>query len=183
MRPRPRASWPPPHALAPFRACTPLAHFTLLICTLSRATLPFLSPCAHPGCSAAAHRNPPPVPRPPSSPCCARCLGEFCLTVSNSRHLSVRPQPLWFARSTLTGVFSRAAGVRQSRPEASPHPRRLPSTSEFALEVSNISMPLFHKVLPQCPRNSSLELIHVAVRLSHLVSRHPVPPCLYCARD
>jgi hypothetical protein len=34
---------PPPHSLDPFRARTPLAHFPLLICALSRAPSPSLS--------------------------------------------------------------------------------------------------------------------------------------------
>jgi hypothetical protein len=59
----------------------------------------------HPGSSAAAHRSLSSVLRPPSSPRHARCLGEFRLAVSNSVHPSVHPQPLWSARSVLTGVF------------------------------------------------------------------------------
>jgi hypothetical protein len=43
-RPRPHIFWPPPHALDPFRDRTPLAHFPLLICALSRAPSPSLSP-------------------------------------------------------------------------------------------------------------------------------------------
>jgi hypothetical protein len=45
-RPRPRVFQLPPHALGPFRARTPLAHFPLLICAPSRAPSPSLSPCA-----------------------------------------------------------------------------------------------------------------------------------------
>jgi hypothetical protein len=141
----------------PFRAHTPLAHFPMLICALIRALLPSLSPCAHPGSSAAAHRSPPSVLWPPSNPHRARCLGEFCLAVSNSRHLSIRPQPIWFSWSALTGVISRAVGVRRRRPEASPHPRRLPSTPEFGLKVSNLPAPLFLCLLPWSSRDCSPE--------------------------
>jgi hypothetical protein len=46
-RPRPRISWPPLHALNPFRARTSLTHSPLLICALSRALSLSLSHPAH----------------------------------------------------------------------------------------------------------------------------------------
>jgi hypothetical protein len=99
----------------------------LLICALSQA----LSPCARPGSSSAAHRSPPPVLRPPSSPCHARCLGEFCLTVSNSGHFSDCPQSLWFARSAFTGVFP----VQPESTIVDPRLPRVPAVTQAPLSL------------------------------------------------
>jgi hypothetical protein len=87
----------------PFKAPTPLAHFPLLICTLSRAPSPSLSPNT---CVQVAPMLLTVVRCPFYGPRRSRCLSEFRLAVSNSGHLSVRPQSLWFARSTLTSVSS-----------------------------------------------------------------------------
>jgi hypothetical protein len=146
--PCPRVLRPPPHALAPLEPTpcspTPPAHLRPQLSSL--APSPALR--AQPGHSAAVHRSPPPVPRPLLSPCCVCCLGEIGLTVSNSRHPLVRLLSLWFARSALTRVFSHAARVRRHRPEASPHPCRLPCAPEFTLEVSNLPMHLIQPLLP-----------------------------------
>jgi hypothetical protein len=76
---------------------------------------------------------------------------------------------------------SYAAGARRRRPEAPPHPLRSPSILEFALEVSNLSMPLFRQVSPQCPRNCSPELVAPPRDLSHRGLYPLVPPCRFCA--
>jgi hypothetical protein len=154
----------------PFRARTLLAHFPLLICALSRALLP----CAHLGTSAAAHRSPSFVLRPPSSPRRARCLGEFCLAMSNSGHPSIRPQSLWFARSALTGVLSVQPELRHRRPEASLHLRHCSGTPVFPLEVSNLPAPL---CLCYCPG------LRVVARWSRFTPswNHPTVFCALCA--
>jgi hypothetical protein len=74
-----------------------------------------------------------------------------------------------------------AARARRRRPEAPPHPRRSLSVPEFGLEVSNLPMPLFRQVSPQCPSNSSPELIRAAVSPLCRVLRPLVPPCRFCA--
>jgi hypothetical protein len=74
-----------------------------------------------------------------------------------------------------------AAGAHRRRPVAPPHPRYSPSVPEFALEVSNLPMPLFRQVSPQCPRNSSPELICTAVSPPRRVLRPLVPSCRFCA--
>jgi hypothetical protein len=63
------------------------------------------------------------------------------------------------------------ARARRRRPEASPHARCPPSAPEFALEVSNLSVPLIRPLLPFCPRNSSPELIRAAVSPPRRVPR------------
>jgi hypothetical protein len=82
-----------------------------------------------------------PIIRSPSSPRRARCLGEFCLVVSSSGHPSVRPQPFWFARSTITGVLPVQSELRHHRPETSLRPRRCLSAPLFPLEMSNLPAP------------------------------------------
>jgi hypothetical protein len=69
-----------------------------------------------------------------------------------------------------------AAGARRRRPEAPPQPRRSLSAPVFALEVSNLPMPLFRQVPPQCPHNSSSELIRAAVSPPRRVLRPPKLP-------
>jgi hypothetical protein len=62
----------------PFRSRTQLAYFPSLTCALSRTLSPPLLPCARDQTSSAAtHRRPPSVLRPPSSPLPVHCLGEF----------------------------------------------------------------------------------------------------------
>jgi hypothetical protein len=56
-----------------------------------------------------------------------------------------------------------AAGAHRRRPEGPPHPHRPSSALEFALEVSNLPVPLIQPLLPFCPRNSSPELIRAAI--------------------
>jgi hypothetical protein len=85
----------------------------------------------HPSSSFAAHRSPSPVPRPSSSLCRARCLDEFCLAVSNSGHLSVRSQPLWFARSALTGVLP----VQPESAAVDQRLHRIPAVSQALLSL------------------------------------------------
>jgi hypothetical protein len=104
-----------------------------------------------------------PVSRSPTSPC------SFAPSVEHPRPLSRparasrqlrRHSPKSIARSTIAvsplvclvrahRSLPRATRVRHPRPEASPCPRRRPSAPEFALEVSNLPMPLFRLVLPQ----------------------------------
>jgi hypothetical protein len=98
-------SQPPPHAPDLLLALVLHSHTPLAQLRPQPNTLAPLSLCARPGSFATTHRSLPSVLRSPSSHRRARCLGEFRLTVSNSGHPSVRPQPLWFAQSTLTRVF------------------------------------------------------------------------------
>jgi hypothetical protein len=64
-----------------------------------------------------------------------------------------------------------AAGARRRRPEAPPHPHRPPSAPEFALEVSNLLLPLIRPLLSFCPHNSLPELIRAAASPPHRVPR------------
>jgi hypothetical protein len=68
-------------------------------------------------------------------------------------------------------------GARRCRPEAPPHPRRPPSALEFALEVSNLPVPLIRPLLSFCPRNSSQKLICAVVSPPHRVPRSLVLLC------
>jgi hypothetical protein len=104
-RPRPRVLRPPLHALASLdpvpRSPTTPTHLRPQPSSLA----PSLALCMRP---AELRRRSPgtaAVLRLFLRPRHDRCPGEFCLTDSSSGHPSVRPQPLWFARSTLTGVF------------------------------------------------------------------------------
>jgi hypothetical protein len=81
-----------------------------------------LSLYAHLGSSTAALRGPPLVLRPSWSLCRVHCLGEFCLFISSSGQPSVRPQPLWFARSAHTGVLLVQPEPRHHRSEVSLRP-------------------------------------------------------------
>jgi hypothetical protein len=155
---RPRHAFPGhlrTHA-ASFRAhthsLTPLAQLLP-----SRTLSPPLSLCARIGCSVAGRRGLAPVLRSQSSPHCARCLGEFCLVVSSPGHPSVRPQPLWFVRSALTGALPMQSELCHHRPEASLRPRHCPGAPAFSLKVSNLPAPLFICLLPWSLRDCSLE--------------------------
>jgi hypothetical protein len=129
----------PAHTHSPFPAQLRTQPSTLALSLALRA---------RPGSSAAAHRGPPLVLQSPLSLCRACCLGEFCLFVSSSRHPSVCLQPLWFARSTLTGILLVQPKPRHRRPEASLRPHRCSSAPESPLEVSNPPMHLFPQLLP-----------------------------------
>jgi hypothetical protein len=126
--------------------------------------------------SATAHRRPPPVPWPPLRP----CHGELRLAVSYSGHPSVCPLHPCCARSTLTGVVLAQSEPRHRRPEAPPHPHHSPSVLEFALEVSNLPMPLIHQVQHQSPRNCSPELSAPPRNLFHRGLHSLAPPCWFC---
>jgi hypothetical protein len=89
----------------PFSAPTPLNHSPHSVAPQPSTLTPSLAPRSRLGSSTSARRGLTHVLWSPSSPRHARCLGEFRLVVSNSRHPSVRPQPLWFARSALTEDF------------------------------------------------------------------------------
>jgi hypothetical protein len=60
-------------------------------------------------------------------------------------------------------------------------PRRSPSVSKFALEVSNLPMPLICQLSHQSPRNCSLELATSPRNLFHRSLRSLAPPCQFCA--
>ena len=78
----------------------------------------------------------------------ARCLDKLRLFASNVGHLPVFHQPLWFARSALTGVLPVQSELCQSRPEASLRLRCCSGAPVFSLEVSNLPAPLFLCLLP-----------------------------------
>jgi hypothetical protein len=134
----------------PFRARTPLVHFPLLICALSRA----LALRAQPGSSAAAHRSSPPVPRPLLGARHARCLGKLRHITRNSGHPSIRPLPLWFAWSTLTGSLPH---LRHRRPMPSPCPDHRSCVPETSLKVTILTPPLFSPVSHLLARDCSPE--------------------------
>ena len=131
--------------------------------------------------SATARRRPPHVLWPPLRLCPVQCHGELRLVVSYSGHPSVCPLPPCCARSTLTGAVLAQLEHRRRRPEAPPHPRRSPSVPEFALEVSNLPMPLIRQVPHQSPRNCSPELATPPRNLFHRGLRSLEPPCRFCA--
>jgi hypothetical protein len=56
-----------------------------------------------------------------------------------------------------------------------------PSVPEFALEVSNLPMPLIRQVPHQSPRSCSLELAAPPRNLFHSGLRSLAPPCRFCA--
>jgi hypothetical protein len=103
-RPRPHDFWPRPHASEPFLDLA-LTHSpstaqlrpqpsTLALSLALRLRL---------GSSTAARRGLVPDLRSPSIPRHVCCLGKVRLITHNSGRPLVRPLPLWFARSTLTG--------------------------------------------------------------------------------
>jgi hypothetical protein len=77
--------------------------------------------------------------------------------------------------------ISCAAGAPLPSTRGSIAPCRSPSVSEFALEVSTLSMPLFRQVSPQNPHNCSSELVAPPQDFSHRGLRSLVPPCRLCA--
>jgi hypothetical protein len=107
-------------------------------------------------------------------PCAIQCHGELRLAVSYSGHPSVCPLPLCCARSTFSGAVLAQSEPRCRRPEA-------PSVPEFALEVSNLPMPLFRQVPHRSPRNCSPELAAPPRNLFHRGLRYLAPPCRFCA--
>jgi hypothetical protein len=123
--PRPFSSCPVPHLLS-----SPL---TRALAVLNSR----LASRAHLGSFAAVRRGPSLVLWRSLSLCRARCLGELHLFASNMGHLPVCPQPLWFARSALTGVLPVQPKPRCHRPEGSLRPRHCSSAPESPLELSN----------------------------------------------
>jgi hypothetical protein len=168
--------------LDPFRALTPLAHFP---CS-------FVPSVEHPRpLSCPAHiQVAPPLLTEARRPFYARRRARAApvASVSSASPSATRgtsrftPVPL-VCPVRAHRSLPRAAGVRHRRPESSPRPRRRPRAPKFALKVSNLPMHLFRLVLPQCPCNSTPELIRAAVRMPHHVLRPLVPPCRYCAHD
>jgi hypothetical protein len=130
--------------------------------------------------SATARRRPPPVAWLPF-PCPVQCHGELRLAVSYSGHPSVCPLPPCCARSMLTGADLTQSKPHRRRLEAPPHPHRSPSVPEFALEVSNLLMPLIHQVPHQSRRNNSPKLAAPPRNLFHRGLRSLAPPCRFCA--
>jgi hypothetical protein len=97
---------------------------------------------ARTGSSATARRRPLPILWLSSRPCPVQCHNELCLTVSCSGHPSVCPLPPCCVRSTLTGAFSCAAGVRHRCLVEPLRPHRCFATPALLLEVSNLLVPL-----------------------------------------
>jgi hypothetical protein len=93
----------------------------------------------------------------------------------------VCPLPPCCARSTLTGAVLALSEPRRRRLEAPPHPRHSPSVPEFALEVSNLPMPLIRQVSPQSPRNFSPELAAPPRNLLHCGLCSLALPYRFCA--
>jgi hypothetical protein len=91
------------------------------------------------------------------------------------------PSPSLLPRSMLTGEVLAQSEPRYHRPVASPHPRRSPSVLEFALEVSNLPMPLIRQVPHQSPRNCSPKLAAPPRNLFHCDLRSLAPPCRFYA--
>jgi hypothetical protein len=175
-RPRPRVLRPPPHVLASFEPRAPLAYFPPLTCALSQTLSPPLSLCArnqeapppltedrHPFCDRRRSRAPSLASLSSASPSATRDALRFAFSLPG----------LSGARSPERFLRSRSSGACRRRPEALPHPRRSSSAPEFALEVSNLPMPLFRQVSPPCPRTSSPELIRAVVSPPHRVL-HPL---------
>jgi hypothetical protein len=153
-------SWMRPQRAFPRHSLTLLTPFLepapthSLSCTLSRPTLHLSRTARAP---VELRRGPSSVLWPPSSLCRVCCLDELRLLASNARHPLVCPQPLCFARSTLTGLFTVQPKLRHHRLKASLRPRCCSSAPESPLEVSNSPTPLISHVLSCCPRNRSLE--------------------------
>jgi hypothetical protein len=91
----------------------------------------------------------------------------------------VCPLPPCCARSMLTGADLAQSKPHRRRLEAPPHPHRSPSVPEFALEVSNLPMPLIHQVPHQSRRNNSPKLVvplrNLCVRCDALNMSGPFP--------
>jgi hypothetical protein len=114
-------------------------------------------------------------------PCPVQCHGELRLAVSYSGHPSVCPLPPCCARSMHTRAVLAQSEPRRHRPEAPLHPHRSPSVPEFALEVSNLPMPLIRQVSHQSPHNCSPKLAAPPWNLFHRGLRSLAPPCQFCA--
>jgi hypothetical protein len=171
-RPRPRPRAPCVRQAGPACRRQPDAPLSLSL------SIPWARPV---GASSLARRRPPLVPWPPLRPCPVQCHGELRLAVSYLGHPSVCPLPPCRVRSTLTGVVLAQSEPRRRRPEAPPHPRRSPSVSEFALEVSLIPMPLFRQVSSLRPRNCWPELVALPRNLFYRGLSSLAPPCRFCA--
>jgi hypothetical protein len=153
MHPRLHISWPQPSRLSPFLHPAPTHSLPSPSCATSQPRSRSLSLYTHPGSSAAARRGLAPVLRSPLSPRRVRCLNEFRLIVSSPAHPSVRPQPLWFTQSTLTGVLPVQSELHHHRPEASLRLHRCSGAPVFPLEVSNLPVALFLCLLPWSSRD------------------------------
>jgi hypothetical protein len=166
---RPSLFWSPPSLTRP----PPLS------CTLRQAPSPSLSLCAH---AREARCGPPPVLWLPLSFYRAHCLGELRPFACNMGHLLVRPQPLWFALSALTGFFTWQTELCRHRPEASLRPCRCSSAPESPLKVNNSPTPLFPRVFPCLSRNCPPEWVCAAVGPLHRELSPLVPPrrCRAC---
>jgi hypothetical protein len=134
--PRTQASFWSPHPLTRFpRSVAPSAKHPSPLSHSTRAPVEL-------------HRDLLLVPWPPSSVCRIRCLGELCFFASNVGHPLVCPQPLCFARSTLSGLLPVQPKLRHCRPKASLCPHHCSGAPEFPLDVSNSPTPLVSLVLP-----------------------------------
>jgi hypothetical protein len=128
------------------------------------------------GSSATVHRHPSPVPWSLLRSCPVQCHGELRLTISCSGHPSVCPLPPCCVRSTLTGAFSCAAGVRQRRPVKPLCLRCYFTTPALLLELSNLLVPLIW-LSPLCSsRDCSPEQSSVAVSPPRRGLHSLVPP-------
>jgi hypothetical protein len=175
MRPRPCVSRPRPHAPEPFLepAHTHLPSPAQWCPQPSTLTLS-LALRAH-----EARRGLSPILWPPLSFCRAPCLDELHPFASNVGHLLVRPQHLWFTRSTLIGFLTLQPQLRRRRPEVSPRPYRCSSSLESPPEVSNFPMPLIPRVLPCHSCNCSLERACSVVGPLRR-GLHPLVPLRWC---
>jgi hypothetical protein len=88
------------------------------------------------------------------SPHRVRCLGKLRHITGNSGHPSVRPLPLWFAWSTLTGSLPQ---LRCHRPMPSPCPDHCSCIPETSLKVTVLAPPLFSHVSHLLARDCSPE--------------------------
>ena len=140
MLPRPRVSQPRPSRPSPFLESAPTHSLPRLVAPSGELPRP-LSRSAH--TTVELRRSSTAGLWPSSSVCRVRCLGGLCPFASNAGHPLVCPQPLYFTRSTLTGVLPVQPELRRRRPEAPLRPRRCSSAPEFPLEVSNPLCPYF----------------------------------------
>jgi hypothetical protein len=109
-------------------------------------------------------------------PCPVQCHGELRLTASRSGHPSVCPPPPYCVWSTLTGVFSCAAGVRHRRPVEPLRLCRRFATPALLLEVSNLPVPLIWSSLLYSSCDYSPEQSSTAVSPPRCGLRSLVPP-------